>query len=268
MGLAALVDRCLQASLDFKSRRSCMHGLDLDFISPSQLAEWICSSGHGAQKEALAAEAVLLGRPALEFLGFIDEVQSLCEEISQGMLWHSVIMSAEETAPNWVSAVRMEMTPERIFSSESEALVQLAQTFIGAGDEYLLAVLEDGGRGFLGGSPEQTDRAAMIACDLRPEGEPYVSYLESLIDSPETTSGIGMGCTLAHYLTASKAQMDGDSSRALEALNRALDDERFRLSAAAQLLADHTDEPVPAGFDKSGWAALMHRASPILRQKR
>jgi hypothetical protein len=275
LGRAAVVDsgRPLTASDEPVSDRlgHCFSGETVDRacvralcsrMSAVQLGEWLCDTSLGLKECSVVMQEYFCSVAPASLMEIVDLVQSECERFRETPILLSAFKYACAESADWCGEVERFLTAETLFGARSEGPVQLSEA-LAMESEYVMMILEDGGRGYHGGSAAQMHRAALIAVVLSPNEERYLSYLESLIDSPLTTADGGIGCLLAHFGPSGRGAISGNYSRVVSLLRRMLIDPRFRVDAANQLTRDRSPIP-PDAFPLAEWSEIMATATAIV----
>lgn len=243
--------------------RACLADIDLAEIEAPALASWLCSHDPSSPARQVLIEQASIRRSPGEFLRFVDELQdAICDEMTERLPQAAALLWAESNDPAWLAEVQASIDAQALFGGASDGVVLMAEYFVERGDARIAAMLAAGARGELGGTPEQMVRAANVVAVHEDRGEPYLAFCASLLDSPATTPDELMGNHLLAFTLRDKASLDGNWRRSIALVERMLDDPRFAVEAASQLLAQHTRQP--QGFPDSEWERLLARARILL----
>ncbi|MSR63176.1 MAG: hypothetical protein EXS08_12105 [Planctomycetes bacterium] len=239
--------------------RACLAGHDLAAVTAPALASWLCSQDTPSLGRQVLIEQISVTRSPGEFLRFVDELQGeICDSLRESLPLQAGLHWAQQNDPAWWAEVVALIDGQALFGGLSDGVVLLAESLVGDGDERILGLFAAGARGELGGTPQQMTRAASVVAVHEGAGERYLAFCASLLDSPATTPDELMGGHLANFLMRGKARLDGGWERSAALLERLLDDPRFAVEAAAQLLAQHTSQP--QGMPDATWEQLRVRA--------
>jgi hypothetical protein len=246
----------------------CLQSLDWSRVAPVDLATWLCSAQCSLRQASLVGGAALYARSPNDALAFLAQYEPTCANFRESGLQIMAIEAIARVDSAWVAELERNMTPDALFTGSSSTQgILLAEYFIRRGNVAIAAMLEDGGRGLLGGSDKEMARSAAMSLFLHSTrqwsdtraGDAW-SYAESLLYSPTTPAVAGN--VLAAFLPSRQTWPQGDSTPALKTLSSALDDPRFAATAAIVLFAQHAPEG-PDGCDKRLWAEIYAKVLAI-----
>lgn len=204
--------------------------------SARDLGGTICSGPDTYPAYVRMLGEVLVRTSPSRALRFLSDVQFHCDRYRETPVHIDVLVWAASRDPKWAEAVARDTAAVDVLDpATSEGAVQALQYFVERGDERLRGIVEEGGRGLLGGSGAQILRSATIAFVVQAGPVGRWAYAESLLDSPQLPAGELVGCQIAHQLSRADAWPDGNCEAALTLLARVLEDPRIRAEAAAQL---------------------------------
>jgi hypothetical protein len=182
----------------------------------------------------------------------------------------------EQADSRWCKQLEQSFTREALFTEgHSDQCVMLAGHFFRRGNSDVALLLEEGGRGRLGGDEAQVVRAAAVCLSVKSTqwnsagtavstqaAMSALEYARSLLHSPSTPPI--MGSVVAQFLSSSQTWPGGDSKPALELILLALRESRFQLHAAGSLVwpLDYT----PPGADSGLWTEIRRLSATIARE--
>jgi hypothetical protein len=270
-GFSSAVNACARSGelvFDPEAYAECVRSSIGALPSPTDVASWLCSEEFDYQQGGYALGTVFRLVPPGEFFQYISDVQGTCAARRESYLLLDAFKYARQIDSAWASEVVRYISAEAVFCQGcSQAPVQLLELFASEGDANARLLLEDGGRGLLGGSGEQTLRAATIATVIEASEDGRLAYLKSLLDSPYAPADEGVGCLLAHFLLQPGSWPDGDCHKALQTLEAVLDDGRFSFETAAQVSGQELGAVIPASC-QDYWSYLREKAAAILADGR
>lgn len=261
--------------------RECLRSMLGDHPDPSQVAQVLCTDPRttNAQEVRVQGEAVARTRNAwilvtealarvspAEALDWIDKVNLGCKRYQEHDLFRDCLAARRDQDPAWFREFRATLIPERLFDpAAGEAGIQVTTLFLEQKDPEVLAWVEAGSRGELGGTTDQIDRAIGISLAFEQAGTVRFDHLRSVIASARVPGKGATGSTLVHALLDPNSWPEGQPRPALDALLSLLYDERFQESAAATMCLSFTAE-APAGCDPASWSAIRARGFEIANQ--
>lgn len=257
------IDDCLRLTAESSEVLACLARIESEGLPCAELGTWLHSSGHPLGSKALVLQSLVHRLDPEIAADFLDCAFQRSPDLLETDLLAHVVTAIEHEDIEWVRGFGLALRPERVFAARTDALVLLLKPFA-ARDEHYLNLLQDGARGFYGGKPDQMYRAGAVAAVTMQPGEAYVAFMESIVDSPFTTSEGQIGCFLTQFVLQGKSRIEGDPGRAARVLDRVLDDRRFALDASRQLLK-YFDRNPPIGIPARDWEALRERAQKIVK---
>ena len=256
------MEACFQDGAGVEAALPCLRAIGARPWSPEELGAWACATPLGLREiVACLSTCVLVAEE--ELLSFAAHLQEACPRLSEraiGLAWLGAFVAAE---PGRFQRLEALLEPAAIYDeARGEGMVQLLEYFAAEGSPLATSLLEEGGRGIFGGSPQQVDRAALITLVLRRGPGEVADYVESLLEAPALGRNYALGCTIGELLVRGGAA-DGarGAERRMQGLRRSLSDPRFQDGVAAQLLGH---EGPPAGVDPGAWAELQEEARELL----
>lgn len=260
----AQAEVCL-ASLSVEGVHSvaaCLASISLDVIRCEALADWACKTEVGLQSVSLLASARISRLPAVEVVSFVEGFQDACQRFRETGLSLSALDSGRNISEAWYRDVAATIDEATLVpTSGSESTIQLCESFIESGDSRIEALIQDLGRGLLGGTERQIHRAALIAAVSSESPEERLDYLQSVLTSSTTAPRL-LGGLIGHMTTDGSCIVDGDGSRAAWLLRAALSDPHMGPGVAAQIY-DKSESP-PPGFVASEWSAILNHARMLV----
>lgn len=252
------LDACVSLLETPELMDECLGSIPSGWVTADVLSRWLCESSLGVNAIGTGLSSLLVRMPPQRFLGLIDDIQVGCDRFRETPIWIKVLDGALQYHPEWYAQVADRVLPETVFGARSEGPVQAAEAFVT--DERIRLLLEDGARGYFGGSPEQMHRAGLIVIVNPRPGEDRTAFIGSLLDSAMTTSEGQMGCLIAQFLAA--GQDPNDPAQAASLLLRCLQDDRFSTDASLQLTR-YFDDGDSRGLDPRQWLVIMRMARSI-----
>lgn len=241
---------------------ACLASIPLDLVSCRALANWACETEMELQSVSLLASARISRLPAVEVVAFVEGFQDGCQRFRETGLTLSALTSGRNISEEWYREVAATIDEAHLIApSGSESTIQLSESFIESGDSRIEALIQDLGRGLLGGTERQVHRAALIATVHSKSPEGRVDYLQSVLTSSTTAPRL-LGGLIGHMTTDGSCIVNGDGSRAAWLLRAALSDPHMGPGVAAQIY-DKSESP-PPGFVASEWSAILNHARMLV----
>jgi hypothetical protein len=262
--LAALqqIDECLKGfdPEEVRSTLDCLMALDLGSLDSKSLANWLCETPASFHEVQLVGNVRISQLPPTEVFRYIREVQDTCDKYQETGLTVSSVRFGRLRSETWYrellgTLVQSSLLPE----NGSEAVIQAAEYFVEDGELRVIRLLEDIGRGALGGSSDQMHRAAVISIVHMQWAQTKLDYLMSIFGQ-RAGSPDRAGNLFGHYLPNGSCFVRGDPKPALRALLDVLHDPRFAKGCAFQMMEFIERDP-PPGNDGLWQQALETAAS-------
>jgi hypothetical protein len=243
-----MVGECVRDALDREGVPSAL-----------ALADMVCQGPDVRSKYAVCLGEILLRSRVEDAWAYVAKYQLKCPRYRETGILLEAVQHAERMDPQWALALRLSIRPELVFGADlGEAPVQILEHFALLGEANARRILEDGGRGALGGTPEQVRRSAVIAIVTEPDPVAKLRYIGSVLDSATREPDPRIGSMLVQMLVERTAWPDGDCSPAMDLVWRVLDDADCRRSASSALLRQ-ADAVVP-GPCAEVWGRIQSRA--------
>lgn len=232
-----------------------------------EVGRHLCTSGQDpATSQALLLGAALDRMPAADALSWLREVEVACPRFLGWSVLEHAIEQLRARDPAWLQQFVAALTPDRLFAEQSgESGLLLAAHLREKGDLEIREWVERGARGEWGGTAEQIERAIGLSLAVDRTPADRLEFLRSVLASESVPGDGSLGSTFVLELLNPKTIAGGDSASALDTIEAALCDPRFKESAAATLCLRYKDDP-PAGCDPVAWKKLRGRALEIGRE--
>jgi RNA polymerase sigma factor (sigma-70 family) len=257
------VDECLKGfdPDEVHSTLECLMALDLGSIDSESLANWLCETPASRHEVQLVGNVrVSQLRPA-EVFRYIREVQDTCDKYQETGLTVSSIGFGRLRSETWYRELLGTLDQSSLLPENgSDAVIQAAEYFVQEGELRAIKLLEDIGRGVLGGSSDQMYRAAVISIVHMEWAQSKLDYLMSISGQREGSNDRA-GNLFGHYLPNGSCFVRGDPKPALRALLDVLHDPRFAKSCAYQM-REFVGRDAPQG-DGGLWQQVLETAESI-----
>ncbi|MBI5362485.1 MAG: hypothetical protein HZA53_04845 [Planctomycetes bacterium] len=238
---------CFEGDAALAARLECLdRALAHDGVpNPEAVADALCTGAATPTFEGRTLGAVCVHLDSRAFWPWIARFQAACPSLRETCILLDAFRAARLADPAWAQRVLASMTAREMFDPErSDGPVQLLELFATDGDPVALHLVAEGGRGCLGGSARQIERAAAVALVVEKDAARRLEYMESLLRSTTLPGDVRLGSLCASFLALDRgAWPGGDCRPAFELLARVLDDPRFGKAAAATLTQATIDAP-------------------------
>jgi hypothetical protein len=284
--ILALAEECLEpyleipagTSADYEPVWRCLQRLDWVQVEAEDLAVWVCSKQRPFWLNGLVGASAWHARSGNRALEYLARFKPQCLNIAESPYQIMLIELIDRVDPRWVGLLSRSFSAEALFTpGASDQCILLAEFFLRRGDPFVTALLEEGGRGLLGGDEDQMCRAAAVCLyahstmraeagstggfDEGASGRAY-HYAESLVTSPSTPPLTAS--TLGQFLTSRQTWPGGDSKPALRLLLEAIEDPRFELRIPNKVFAHSMSGP--PGCDPELWSQLWQKSLQVAKK--